>query len=59
MKNKNVEIRYQELPSLGVFLEAGFLRDKELFAAFFPLYVNGFDEEFLNNRYQPLQQVIN
>jgi len=48
MKNKNFKIRHQELPALGVFLEASFLRDKELFAAFSPVYANGFAEEYHN-----------
>ena len=48
MKQRNFKVRYQELPALGVFLEASFLRDKELFAAFSPVYANGFAEEYHN-----------
>jgi hypothetical protein len=46
MKRKNFRTRFEELPALGEFVETSFLRDKELFAAFSPLYANGFAENF-------------
>jgi hypothetical protein len=46
MKKKIFRVRFEELPALGEFVEASFLRDKELFAAFSPVYANGFAEEF-------------
>jgi hypothetical protein len=48
MKKKNFKFRYQELPALGVFLESSFLRDKDLFAAFSPVYANGFADAYHN-----------
>ncbi len=48
MKNKKFRVRIEELPALGEFVESSFLRDKDLFAAFSPVYANGFAEEFHN-----------
>jgi hypothetical protein len=48
MKTKTFKFRNEELRALGVFVETSFLRDKELFAAYSPLYANGFAEELHN-----------
>jgi hypothetical protein len=58
MKKKNFKLRYQELPALGVFLESSFLRDKELFAAFSPVYANGFAEEY-HTKLSAVKAVVN
>ncbi len=48
MKTKVFRVRFEELPALGEFVEASFLHDKDLFAAFSPRYANGFAEEYHN-----------
>jgi hypothetical protein len=48
MKRKEFKLKNEELAALGEFLESSFLRDKDLFAAFSPVYANGFAEEYHN-----------
>jgi hypothetical protein len=48
MKRKEFNVRTEELPVFGEFVESSYLHDKELFAAFSPLYANGFAENFHN-----------
>jgi hypothetical protein len=46
MKTREFRLRVEELPALGEFVESSFLRDKDLFAAFSPVYANGFAEAY-------------
>jgi hypothetical protein len=46
MKKKVFRVRFEELPALGEFVEASFLHDRELFAAYSPVYANGFAEDY-------------
>ncbi len=46
MKRKIFKSKFEELPALGEFVEASFLHDKDLFAAFSPVYANGFAENY-------------
>jgi hypothetical protein len=46
MKIKSFKVKFEEIPAIGEFIEASFLNDKEEFAAFSPMYANGYAENY-------------
>ncbi len=57
MKKKNFKLRFEELPAFGELVETSFLLDKELFAAFSPVYANGFSENY-RGKLQAVKDII-